>query len=112
VMELRTKELMERLVSCGSFPNMSASEGDELYDGIAELERDLADARKAAGWQSITPENPLRIGVMAAGFRMGKIIRFCIIDEDFDFESLGNWAARVHTHFRPINPPPPEEPIK
>jgi hypothetical protein len=33
----RLRELAERLVSPGSFPNMSASEGHELYEGIQEL---------------------------------------------------------------------------
>jgi hypothetical protein len=33
----RLKELAERLVAPGSFPNMSASEGHELYEGIRDL---------------------------------------------------------------------------
>jgi hypothetical protein len=68
-MDARTQELLDRLVAPGQFPNMSCSEGHELYEGITGhirlLERALVFARnharipdaiadgEAMGWGSV-----------------------------------------------------------
>lgn len=42
-MDARTQELLDRLVAVGQFPNMSASEGHELHEGVTDELDDLND---------------------------------------------------------------------
>lgn len=45
-MNPRLKELLDRMVAPGQFPNMSASEGHELFELVHEMETKLQKAKE------------------------------------------------------------------
>ena len=76
-----------------------------MDDENAALKEQLAEARKAAEWQKITPENIPKVGDEA----------YSIYDGDFlevhscDLGSYSDWKNEGWSHFRPINPPTESE---
>jgi len=97
---------------------------------VKELVAELADARKAAEWQEITPENLPKV-TFGNGWRGlitdGKVVLLAYLfvslyDALTDTKTL-SWNYSDHnasgtlpfewaTHFSHINPPSPEEPSK
>lgn len=79
---------------------------------VKELVAELAEARKAAEWQEITPENMPGFDDEIGKYHPNSAGGWFEVSSDFVSHEFEDYASSGWTHFRPINPPPPEEPSK
>jgi len=71
-----------------------------------EIMAELAEARKAAEWTLITPENLPKVGHCVLNAFSGYVRSVC--NEDVKWAGAGLWKSNGWTYFRPIAPPAPE----
>jgi predicted nucleic acid-binding Zn-ribbon protein len=110
----QAKEIITELAEAQTNYERNERERHEQANEILNLHRQLAEARKAAEWTPITPENqPNETSEVGAWIRdifaTARVDKYGENGLDRAGRTYQQWIDAGWTHFRPINPPASEE---